>query len=635
MRPFQALGGVQGGEHQLVLLLAALHQADDDVDGLRHLQQIGLLALRALAATALGHPVDEVQHIGPAVGGRLLAVLARLQVGLVADVLQPLHAQAVRGLLAEGAGGALAQRVDVAAELVQRVQLAAGERVGQAFVRQGREQAQLAAACKGAQGRQRGVTDAALGRADGAQEGRVVVLIDEQAQPGAQVADLGAVEETLAPADLVGNLRAAQHLLELLGLVVGAVEDGAIAPPAVRAVLFLLQFQTLHGALGLVRLVVAGQHRDGLALAQLAPELLLEQLGVGGDDVVGGAQDGARAAVVLLERDDLERRVVGRQALEVLQRRAAPAVDALVVVAHRGEEALRTDQGLEQRVLHGIGVLHLVDQHMAEALLPARRHLGVAAQQLQWQADQVVEVHRLVGGESFAVLLEHQRRLAFVLALGHRQCAGRVQALVLPQRDLPLPELGQAHVGGRRAVADQVQCVVGVEDAELRLQPQLRPLLAQEAHAQRVEGGDHQLAGRLGAHQFLGALAHLLRGLVGEGDGGDLARRQAELQQAHDLGGDDARLSRAGACQHQAGRCNVVHRLLLGGVESLGHRPVRPVWGLAAVAVPAGPGPASGRRRTARPGAARPPGSRTGRPPGRPAAPPSGPGPAGGRAPGR
>jgi hypothetical protein len=69
------------------------------------------------------------------------------------------------------------------------------------------KQRQVRLAGKLAQGGQRLVADAALGRGDGAQKGRVVVLVDPQAQPGAQVLDLGAVEEALPARDLVRNLR--------------------------------------------------------------------------------------------------------------------------------------------------------------------------------------------------------------------------------------------------------------------------------------------------------------------------------------------------------------------------------------------------------------------------------------------
>jgi hypothetical protein len=96
-----------------------------------------------------------------------------------------------------------------------------------------------------------------------------------------------------------------------------------------------------HRALGLVLLAVALQHAHRLAVAEVAPQLLLEELRVGRDHRVGRAQDVAGAAVVLLQRDDLELRVVLRQPLQVVDGGAAPAVDALVVVAHGGEGRAR------------------------------------------------------------------------------------------------------------------------------------------------------------------------------------------------------------------------------------------------------------------------------------------------------
>jgi hypothetical protein len=52
---------------------------------------------------------------------------------------------------------------------------------------------------------------------------------------------------------------------------------------------------------------------DLLALAVLGPQALVEELLVVGDDGVGGLEDAARGAVVLLELDDLELRVVALQ----------------------------------------------------------------------------------------------------------------------------------------------------------------------------------------------------------------------------------------------------------------------------------------------------------------------------------
>jgi hypothetical protein len=51
VRPLQALGGVQRRQRDHVLLVAALGQADDHADGLRHLQHA--LASRSRSAAAV------------------------------------------------------------------------------------------------------------------------------------------------------------------------------------------------------------------------------------------------------------------------------------------------------------------------------------------------------------------------------------------------------------------------------------------------------------------------------------------------------------------------------------------------------------------------------------------------------
>jgi hypothetical protein len=174
------------------------------------------------------------------------------------------------------------------------------------------------------------VTDAALRARRRAQERRVVVVVDEQAQPCAEVADLGALEEALAARDLVRNARLLERLLEDARLMVGAVEDRDVAEGGAGSAQGL---DPRDRALGLVHFVVALDERDRPRLRRVAPELLLEQLRVVADHRVGGGEDAAGRAVVLLERNHRQLRIVDRQPAQVLDRRAAPAVDALVVVA--------------------------------------------------------------------------------------------------------------------------------------------------------------------------------------------------------------------------------------------------------------------------------------------------------------
>ncbi len=223
------------------------------------------------------------------------------------------------------------------------------------------------------------MANAPLGCRDGTQKRRIVVVVGPKPKPGAQVADFGAVKKTLASRHLVRNARLAQGLLEWLGLVVGAVQHRKVAELLVLLALggCAIGAQALdagYGALGLVLLVVGIHHAHRLAFAQLAEQRLGKQLGIRANHVVGSTQDGAGGAVVLLQFDDLQRRKIHRQFFEVVQRGAAPAVDGLVVIPHRGEAGaicrIAAGQQLEHFVLRGVGVLVLVHQYMAHQPLP-------------------------------------------------------------------------------------------------------------------------------------------------------------------------------------------------------------------------------------------------------------------------
>ena len=195
---------------------------------------------------------------------------------------------------------------------------------------------------------QAGRADAALGHVDDAQQPRGVVGVDEHREVGDHVADLGALVE-LGPADdLVGDGVAPELLLEHARLRVGAVEHGDLVRPEepVGAGLPLQQLLHLAGhELRLGALVVDLHDLDERARAPRRPQVLALALAVVGDHGVGHVEDGLRAAVVLLQADDLGLRVVALELEDVADVGAAPRVDALVVVAHHGEVAVRRRRG--------------------------------------------------------------------------------------------------------------------------------------------------------------------------------------------------------------------------------------------------------------------------------------------------
>ena len=303
MWPLQPFGGMQRRQRDHVLIVAALGQADDHRDRLRDLEHAFLLALHAqptvvladgacavvviLAAAAPCDPVDEIEHVAPARGGELFAVFTVVQVTFVVDVFEPAGEQDFR---VSGAGGlpcAVLEVAHVAAELVQRAERAATEHRAEALGEKCFVQARFPPARKLTEARERLVADAALGCRHRTQKRRVVVVVDDQAQPGAQVPDLGAVEEALATRNLVGNVRLAQRLLEHARLVVRAVEHREVAQldrartgrrrcRGARRRARLQRLEARDNSLGLVLLVVALDHAHRLAIAERAPQFFLE-----------------------------------------------------------------------------------------------------------------------------------------------------------------------------------------------------------------------------------------------------------------------------------------------------------------------------------------------------------------------
>ena len=256
-----------------------------------------------------------------------------------------------------------------------------------------------------------------------------------------------------------------------------------------------------------------------------------------------------------------------RQPLQVVQRGAAPAVNALVVVAHGSEAPAFAHQQLEHLVLRGIGVLVLVNQHMAKRSLPFLAYRVVFLQQLERQANQIVEIHALVGAQALFVAPHDGGGDALVVVLGLGQRLRRGEAGVLPQADGPLPLASGSGVGAAAAVLQDAGHVIAVQDREVGFQAQHRAVLAHHAHAQRMEGADQHFA-RRAADQAFGALPHLCGRLVGEGDRGNAPGFQAGLNEPAYLVRDHPRFARTRPGQHKTGAVHEVHRLLLGQVQA-------------------------------------------------------------------
>ncbi|MNG93154.1 hypothetical protein D3C79_521110 [compost metagenome] len=404
---------------------------------------------------------------------------------------------------------------------------------------------------------------------DHPQEGGVFVRIHQQLEVGHDVLDLGAGEKRGAARDTVGNAVGHQRLLEDARLMVAPIEDGVILKPG--AVHELVAHQLGGDTLRLVLLILGKQHLDRHPVVELGEERLVIDVGVVGDQNVGALEDAFLGAVVLLQLDELEAGKILVQQHQILRLGTAPGVDGLVIVPHHGKTGPLADNLLHQLVLAGVGVLILIDQQVADLVLPAGPHLLVVLQQQGRHHDEVIKIQRVVG---------HHLAVIALVELGH-------QHLFRPPGDahgarwqyevvLPVGDLGDE---GRELVLVVVELRLGqlfqqrqlvgvVEQGEVRLQIQALVLTAYDVETQGVEGGDHEPPRLLATQGLADPLLHLPRSLVGKGHSGDVAGVIAALlHQIGDLVGDDAGLARSGTRQHQARAGDKLDRFVLIGVE--------------------------------------------------------------------
>ena len=320
-------------------------------------------------------------------------------------------------------------------------------------------------------------------------------------------------------------------------------------------------------------------------VAGVGPQVLLSSPGVAGDDGVGGRQDVLGGTVVLLQQDGAGGRVILLELLDVAYGGAAEGVDGLIGVADDGQlpgrrgrarpgGARAADELAHEDVLGVVGVLVLVDEHVAEATPVHLGDGGPVLEQGHGAHDEVVEVEGVGGIQPGGVGAVDLDEVAFEGVGSHsllRVLRGGDE-LVLQVRDAVGEGLGGESFGVDAELAhderDEAGGVGGVVDGECGAQTGGVMLSAQDAHAGGMEGGDpHALADR--PNQGRDALAHLGGGLVGEGDRQDLTGAgSAGGEQVGDAVGEHPGLAGPGAGDDEQGRTGVRDGPLLGGVEA-------------------------------------------------------------------
>ena len=226
---------------------------------------------------------------------------------------------------------------------------------------------------------------------------------------------------------------------------------------------------------------------------------------------------------------------------------------------------------LEQPVLRVVRVLVLVDEDVAERLLPALARLREALEHVDGEHEQVVEVHRVRREQAPLVEAVHVGDGLVVERLDALQVLLGRDELVLRVRDLRVDAAGDEALRVAlellEAVLRQPDLVGLVVDREVRAVAEPRRLAAEDPAAGGVEREDPDRP-RGVAEQVLEPLAHLPRRLVRERDGEDLVRLRAlRGDEVRDAVREHARLARAGPGDDEQRPLCLQHGLPLGGIE--------------------------------------------------------------------
>src|SRR5204862_118809 len=145
-----------------------------------------------------------------------------------------------------------------------------------------------------------------------------------------RVADFGALIEAKTPDDAIGDAGRDEAVFEFARLVLRAHQNGDVVEGLANP---LRAFDFLADAARFLGAVPHAQHLDLLARVELGPELLAEATAIVGDHARGGAEDVRGGAVILLQPDDLGAGELLLELQDILDLRAAPRIDRLVVIA--------------------------------------------------------------------------------------------------------------------------------------------------------------------------------------------------------------------------------------------------------------------------------------------------------------
>jgi hypothetical protein len=216
------------------------------------------------------------------------------------------------------------------------------------------------------------------------------------------VADHLVILERLALGEAAGHARLHEPALEQLADPVRPVQQRVLAP--VESGRRAVGGQIGHQPARLLPLVLEAVRGHAMLRVAVGLELLFEERRVARDEPPRGLEDLAGAAPVPVQHHGVGDLEVGAEAIQNGGVGAGPGKDRLLVVAHGEAVAVIGRETGDHLVLRETQVLELVHQEAVPAGPDLGGRLGLAAEQLAGERDQIVVVQQVAGAERLAVV---------------------------------------------------------------------------------------------------------------------------------------------------------------------------------------------------------------------------------------
>ena len=256
-------------------------------------------------------------------------------------------------------------------------------------------------------------------------------------------------------------------------------------------------------------LVICGEEFNKVAVAAVSPEVFALALLVMADDGVCRAEDMACAAVVLLKADGAAVLMLALKAEDVLDRRAAEFIYALVVIADDADIPPAAGQQLREPELEVVSILIFVDEHISEAALPVIAYIVVRVKELDGVVNKVVKIHG-VGREAAAGILrvyasdrpaaQVARKLSILAVLLGGYAAVLCAAYLADNGLRSVHLIVKLHVLDN--VLEKTQAVGGIIDCEAACIAQPLRTAAQDAHTGGMERAGPDILRLFAEHTF-------------------------------------------------------------------------------------------------------------------------------------